>query len=329
MSDSIGSIANSPASSVADVPIDSPNAFPQPPFRAVEKWDCHRTTGIPPETVEAATNVHRPFARGFARSLAAYLRSVVELEPSGERQTTYKELAPTLTPATLTIALPVESQPYPVLVLVETAIATPCLDLLLGGSGEKPPERNELTDVDVQVFAELSRMVARELQIAWQDLNLHVGSQVSVGKAARRAIPATGKVLILDFAMKIDKHSGTMSLLLAAPLVETMVQAMEVPVKLPEAASRRTIGKEFDAALGNVSVSMELVLPLMQVQIGDLVRLAPNSVLVLPLRASQPARLAVAGREIFSAVPARSGTWRAAKIETILKTSDPERAEPQ
>lgn len=50
--------------------------------------------------------------------------------------------------------------------MLDSAIAAPCLDLLLGGSGEKPLERAELTDVDAQILSEMSRMVARELQIA-------------------------------------------------------------------------------------------------------------------------------------------------------------------
>jgi len=300
-------------------------------FQSVQKWDGQAGGGVPPIAVEFVSNRHRPFARGLARALSVYLRALVEIEPAPAREMLCEQLGESFTPGSLSVAIKVESQPSPAFVRIDASIAATCLDLLLGGSGEKPLDRPELTDVDVQILSEMSRMVAQELQIAWHELNLRVQADPIVGKIARRMIPATGRVLILDFKMKLGENEGNISLLLNPSLVEWMSKSADVPVLAATSSPDATMSKEFGDALSNMSVSAELVLPPMRVAIRELLELAPNSVLKLPLRADQPAHFMVGGREIFSALPARNGRWRAAKIEQSITTtgSDSRRSELQ
>ncbi|MBI3476217.1 MAG: FliM/FliN family flagellar motor switch protein [Acidobacteria bacterium] len=290
-------------------------------FRSVQKWDAQSGAGIPESSVDFVSNLHRPFARGLARSLSVYFRALVELEPSAAREMLYEQVAETLTPGSLPVALKIESHPSPVFVVIDAPIAAACLDLLLGGSGEKPLDRPELTEVDVQILSEMSRMVARELEIAWHELHLRLHSDLSVGKAARRLIPPSGRLLSLDFKMKLGENEGKISVLLNPSLVESMAKALNLPGPALAANSAPPMSKEFGDALSTMSVSTELVLPAMRVAIRDLVELGLNSLLKLPLRADQPAHLLVGGREIFSALPARNGHWRAAKIEQPIPST--------
>jgi flagellar motor switch protein FliM len=311
--------------SVAEVAQTAPRPMtaPQALFRAVEKWDGRSASGTPQETLSAITNLHRPFARGLARSLGVYLRASVEVEPSETSEAAYDQLAKVLSPGSLTIASKLELQASPVIALVDSAITSPCLDLLLGGSGDKPLERPELTDVDVQILSELSHMLSHELQIAWRDFDLRLHSDVSTGKIARRMLPQAGRVLILALKIKLGENVGNLNLLLPPSVVESMLDRVDVPLVADANEAGTPVSQEFSNALSDITVPMELVLPAMKISIRELVQLSENSVLVLPLRANQPAQLVVAGREIFSAIPARSGNWRAAKIETpIVNTAD-------
>jgi flagellar motor switch protein FliM len=322
MTDSIGNVTNLSAPEVAQT---HARAIPasQPFFRAVEKWDGRSASGMPQETLAAVTNPHRPLARGLARSLGVYLRASVEVEPSEAYEAAYDQLENVLAPGSLTIASKLELQASPVIVLVDAAITSTCLDLLLGGSGEKPLERVELTDVDVQILSELSRMLSHELQIAWQDFDLRLHAEVSTGKIARRMIPQAGRVLILTFKIKLGESTGNLNLLLPPSVVESMLDRVNISLISDRSDSKAPVSREFGNALTDITVPMELVLPAMRIPIRELLQLSENSVLTLPLRANQPAQLVVAGRELFSAIPARSGTWRAAKIEkAIVNTVD-------
>lgn len=122
-----------------------------------------------------------------------------------------------------------------------------------------------------------------------------------------------------------------MNLVLSAPIVEKILRALDTSVKTEGVGSGRTIGKDAADLLAEIPVLVELVLPAMRVPARELVSLTPNSVLTLPLQARHPASLLAAGREIFSALPARSGNTRAVKIERPILdgSSDPGRPELQ
>lgn len=303
----------------------------QSAVRSAEKWDCRKESGLSPEKISKITGFHQSFARGLARSMSVYFRTVVEVEVSGGQETRFDALDSNLEPSTLVAALRLESQTSPVLVMLDAAIAAPCLDLLLGGTGEKPLERTELTDVDVQILSEICRMVARELQIVWQELELRFRPEMSVGKAARRQINAESKLLVLAFTMKMGERAGNMNVVLPAQIVEMILHTLDTSVKTEGASSGRTIGRDSADVLADVSVLVELRLPAMRIPARELVSLALNSVLTLPLQARHPARLVVAGREMFSALPARHGNVRAARIEQPILdgNSDPGRSELQ
>jgi flagellar motor switch protein FliM len=286
--------------------------------RSAEKWDCRKESGLSPEKIGKVTSFHQSFARGLARSMSVAFRSVVEVEVSGAQETRFDELDAGIEASTFVAVLPLESQPSSVLVMMDWAIGAPCLDLLLGGSGEKLLERTELTDVDVQILSEMSRMIAGELQIAWRELELRFRPDLSVGKAARRLIKAGSKLLILAFTVKMGEKAGNINVALPAQIVEVILHTLDASVKTDGPASGRTIGNDSADILADIPVLVELTLPAMRVPARELVSLVLNSVLTLPLQARHPARLVVAGREMFSALPARHGNVRAAKIEKAI-----------
>ena len=295
-----------------------PGTWGPPVFRSVERWDSGSGAGIPQEALEAVVACHRPLARSLSRSLSVYLRAVAEVELAAAQEVLYSQFAESLTPAALTSALRLDTQPSPVIIVLDAALTSPCLDLLLGGSGENPLERSELSDVDVQVLSELIRLVSQDLSATWQDLELRFQPEVAIGKAARRAIPQSGRAMALNFTVKLGEKTGFLQLVLNASLVETMRQILNIPVRSAPSPSDGVMSPGLQQAMSEISVAAELVLPPLRVPIRELVQLAPNSVLTLPLRADQPAHLVVEGRNLFSALPARSGSWRAARLNRMM-----------
>ncbi len=59
----------------------------------------------------------------------------------------------------------------------------------------------------------------------------------------------------------------------------------------------------------------------MPIRVGELLALRAGDVLTLKRPAASPVELSVGGRTTFSALPVRSGNWRAAQISGLVATS--------
>lgn len=297
----------------------APEPVPGPIFQSVEKWDCRKSSALTAEEIRAITAFHGSFARGLARSLGLFLNTAVELESAGGREGSFGEILAAAPQGSLFATFCFDHQPLPVLVQVDNTLAASLLEFLLGGSGGQETARVELTDLDLKMLSEVCRRVGEELQGAWRDLNLHLRPEMTVERDGRRLLPATTGVLALTFGVKLASCAGALTLLLGASIVDRVLHAMDSSAAPPAPAAASTIGSECRHLLGEIPIQVSLELPDFRIPVRDLTHLAPDSVLSLPIAVNQPAKLMIAGRAAFSALPVRNGASRAARLNSELE----------
>jgi len=286
-------------------------------FRDVEKWDYRRSSGLLQTKSDALVRFYQGFVRNLSRSLGVFLSTPVEMELSETKESIYDDFLATLTPGSFMTSFRLEAQPVPLILHLNAEIASPILDLLLGGTAESACSRSELSDVDAHVLAEVSRVIARELEISWRAPELKLRNEMSLSKAARQQLAGSAAVLLVSVNVKLAGAAGLISIVQPSTIAESVMRGFELHSE-QIASPGITIAQQSTESLRQITVNAELVLPPVRVPIRVLTSLEENSVVALPLAADQPAMLAVAGLGIFSALPVRRGNVLAAKLEKAM-----------
>ena len=287
-------------------------------FQSVEKWDFRKSSALTTGNIRAIAGFHGAFARGMSRSLAFLLSTGVEIGPAAGRETLFGDVTARAPQGTVFAVFYPELQPLPVILQLDGTLVSTVLDLLLGGTGDQAMARVELTDLDIRMLSEIGRLVASELQAVWRDLGVRLKPEADLEQDIRRQLPAAAGVLALTFGVKLASCDSSMSLLLSSAMVDRIVQSVEACTKQVEVAPAATLGSERSELLREVPVQIALELPALRVSVRDLTNLAPGLVLQLPLAANQLAKVLVAEQEVFTASPVKSGSWRAAKIDSSM-----------
>ncbi len=119
---------------------------------------------------------------------------------------------------------------------VELALASPIVDLLLGGTGRSEPERT-LTDVEDLIMVSVVQMMTKELNVAWMPVGLHFTfeKRESTGQVARM-MPAGEKTLCVCFEVNMPEARGVISLCLPSVVLNTILRKLISETSAPTAA---------------------------------------------------------------------------------------------
>ena len=298
------------ASARADATADAP----QPSASSSEAFNFGRGGGISNEQMRAIATVNDLFARNLMQSVGAWLRIEYKMTMVSAEQMAYTEFVERLTEDTHICSIRLEPLGAMGLIEVELALASPMIDLLLGGKGRAEPVR-PLTDIEELVMVSVSQMIVKELNIAWSGVGLQFGlerreSTQQVG----RMMPAGEKTLCVCFEVQTPEVQGMMNVCLPAVVLNTILRRLNSGRDRP-----RRIAEEVKARVRELmafsKVPTVLQFPPMRLQARRIAELEIGSVLRLPLARHQSAELKVLGFAFGSACPVRTGEHRGARME--------------
>jgi flagellar motor switch protein FliM len=188
------------------------------------------------------------------------------------------------------------------------------LDCLMGGAGNAPQTARDLTDIERQTTKEIVKLIAQELQKAWQaySIEVKVGSSQSPEELLH-TLPESATVLVPTFAINIAQASGQFALMLPIPCIAPflkptgkIVSALGVPAS--------TMSARLSAELLENCFPLDLVMAEGRLSAKQVLNLGVGQVVSLGVPAQSPARLNIGGKTAFSALPVRAGDHRAAQL---------------
>jgi flagellar motor switch protein FliM len=202
------------------------------------------------------------------------------------------------------------------LVEVELTLASPIVDLLLGGKGRAEPPR-PLTDIEDLIMTSVVQMIVKELNVAWQSVGLQycfdkreTASQVS------RMMPAGEKTLCVSFEVTMPEARGMLNLCLPAVVLNTILRKLIAGHARPRSRSAEVRGRVREL-VGESTLAAVLQFAPVRLKAHEIAALAPGSMLRLPLPRHAAAELRVGGLPLWRARPVKVGEHRGARMEPL------------
>jgi flagellar motor switch protein FliM len=299
------------AAANAGLPVAADGIAGEPP---VVPFNFSRAGQISNEQLRAIATVNDLFARNLMHTVGAWLRTEFQVALVSGEQMAYNEFVDRVPESAYVSSVRLEPLGAPGLIEVELALASPIIDLLLGGRGVAQPER-PLTDIEDLMMSSVVQMMVKELNVAWQPVGLHVTFDKRESSAqVARMMPAGEKTLCVSFEVKMPEARGTLNLCLPAVVLNTILRKLITEHARPRRRSAE--GKlRVRELVGGSTVGAVLQFPPVRLRAKELAGLKPGAVLRLPLPRHAPAELRVGGLALGAARAVRMGEHRGARIE--------------
>lgn len=211
---------------------------------------------------------------------------------------------------------------------VDSLVMLALLDCLMGGTGDTAQTARELTEIEKQMSTEIVKVIAQELQSAWQSYGVEVkiGSQQSPDQLLH-TMPHSATALVPTFAINVAQVNGKFQLMLPIPSIAPFLKAAPGKTVIPLDVPTSTMSPRLSGELLRTSFSVDLTTANGRVPAKQILDLAVGQIINLGTSAERPVVLNVGGRPAFSASPVRAGDSRAAqlleRIASYSQTSTP------
>lgn len=289
----------------------------------VELWDVRRAGQIRREQLQAITQLHEGFARSLTHSLGAYLRVVFAATLVSAEHLTYREFLDRIPETTYLAACRLEPMGVNGALQLDLKVLFPIIDLLLGGEGKSLAEAREITEIEEEIVESVARIVCRDLGTAWQAVNLEVEFEKRLDQMeAQRLLLPEDKTLSLSFEITVLEERSGLNLAVPVSVSHALLRKISAEQSDRRPRGRSDWRERLKLRLLECPFPVELSAHGLSAAVGELSQLEAGQILSLGRSVAQPASMQVAGVEMFSAVPARSGNTRAAKILASVRNSE-------
>jgi flagellar motor switch protein FliM len=286
----------------------------------LESYNFSRAGQISNEQMRAISTVNDLFARNLMHTLGAWLRTPLRIKLVAGEQLPFKEFLERLSIHTYVCSLRLEPLGAVGLLELELAIASPIVDVLLGGVGKAWPVR-ELTDIEEAILTSVVQVAVQELNLAWQSVGLEfVFEKRETDAAVARMMTPGEKTLCVSFEARMPEAQGVLNLCLPAVVLNAILRRLIAEGDRPRRRSKEAQIRMREL-LGQTKFGTWLQLPPMRLRASDVAALAPGTVIRLPLPKTAASEFRVGGLNLGCAHPVRTGEHRGAQLESCI---DPE-----
>lgn len=295
------------------------DATPASPELAVETYNFSRAGQISSDQMRAIGTVNDLFARNLMHTVGAWLRTEFRVALVSGEQMAYTEFVDRIPEKTYVSSVRLEPLGAPGLLEVELALASPIVDLLLGGTGGAEPER-PLTDIEDLIMVSVVQMIVKELNVAWQPVGLHYTFDKRESSAqVARMMPAGEKTLCICFEVNMPEARGVINLCLPSVVLNTILRKLITETSRPRRRSPE-MNIRVRELLGETTVGAVLQFPPVRLRARELSAIEPGYVLRLPVPRHAAAELRVGGLSLARARAVRMGEHRGARLEPLVHT---------
>ncbi|HMF65442.1 MAG TPA: flagellar motor switch protein FliM [Edaphobacter sp.] len=280
-----------------------------------ERYSFSRAGQISNDQMRAISTVNDLFARNLMHTLGAWLRTPLKVKLVSGEQLPFSEFLERLSPLTYICSVRLEPLGAVGLLELDLALASPIVDVLLGGTGRAGQVR-ELTDIEEAILTAVVQVVVQELNLAWQPVGLEFAFEKRETEAqAARMLTLGEKTLCVSFEVRMPGVQGVLNLCLPAVVLNAILRRLIAEGDRPRRRSRDSAARMREL-MGEAKVGAVLQFPPMRLRAVELAALEPGTILRLSLPRHEAAELRVGGLSLGRAYPVRAGEHRGAQLES-------------
>ena len=289
--------------------------------KEAESYHFSRAGQISTEQMRVITTVNDLFARNLMHTLGAWLRTEFQVNALPSDQMNFEECVGHLVDPTYLCSIRLEPLGAIGLMEVDLRLASPIVDLLLGGTGRSEAPR-ALTDIEELILGSVVRLVVKELNTAWHPVGLQFTFEKRATSAqAARMLPAGERTLAVGFEVRMPEATGVLTLWLPAVVLSTILRRLVEERDRPRRRSEE-VRRRVRELIGSASVGAVLRTPPVRLRACEIADLVPGMVLRLTVQKHIPAELRVGGLMLARARPVRVGEHRGARLEPAVPAGD-------
>jgi flagellar motor switch protein FliM len=203
---------------------------------------------------------------------------------------------------------------------LELSLATPIVDLLLGGTG-RTEQLRALTDIEELIMESVVKMMVKELNIAWQPVGLVFSFEKrEMGAHVARIMSSGEKTLCVSFEVRMPEARGALTMCLPAVVLNTILRKLIADRDRPRRRSNE-IRQRVRELMGEAMIGTTLQFPPVRMRAREIAALHEGMVLRLPVPRHAAAELRVGGMALGRARPVRMGEHRGARMEAPERES--------
>ena len=204
----------------------------------LERYDFSRAGQISNDQMRAISSVNDLFARNLMHTMSTWLRTPFKMKLVAGEQLPFSEFLERLSSPSYICSIRLEPLGAVGLLELELALASPIVDVLLGGVGRAWPTR-ELTEIEEAILTSVVQMAVRELNLAWQSVGLEfVFEKRESEPAVARMLTAGEKTLCVSFEARMPEAQGAMNLCLPAVVLNAILRRLISEGDRPKRRSR-------------------------------------------------------------------------------------------
>lgn len=271
------------------------------------------------ESTRQLRSMHETFARTLSHSLDLFLGSPVEVKLVKIDQVGAREFSAAMASGSYLVPFSLLPMQDRVIARFENGLLFPLLDLLLGGPGEPVEQVRELTEIDEELFRSVTELIGAQLERAWRGSTVSVTPLISVKPALTGQLFAMEeRVVILQFEIRLATVVSAFALALPVSFSSSLVRSHGDAGRRNEAHANARL--RFRERVLQCDMPLSVDLAELCIPLGEVVRLEVGSVLNLRTPFQTPILLRVSGHPIFEATPVRRGEYKAAQLNSALKS---------
>lgn len=302
--------------------------------RQIKNYDFRRPEKFSRDQLRTLRGIHDQLIRLLNSSLAAHLRTNVDMTLTAVEQVSYEEFTAQTQEGNLIYIVQLDPLPAPVLMEVGTPLVFASLDRLLGGMGRRLEREREPTEIEKALFREnWLGPVLDAVTTAWQTIITLTPSVTGVETNAgfvHIALPSDVVVEVLLDAT-IGDAQAPVRLCYTYATLEPIIPQLDTQRLIAQGVARRRQddGARVRRGLDHITVPLVAQLGTAEVTVEELLGLRQGDVIRLDTLVDHEIDVLVNGELKYHARPGLKRHRLAARITATVETGDAELTQEQ
>ena len=293
------------------------------PQRQVTLYDFKRPNRVSKEQLRAFRGVHDKMARSLSSQISSIMRSIVEIQLHSVDQMTYGEFLMSLPNPTSFNVFSMKPLEGSGVVEINPSIAFPMLDRLLGGKGDPYDASREFSDIELNLFETILRVVMATLKEAWGPV-MEVYPSIESKESSPNVVQIVAQneiVVMVVMEIIIGHSSGMMNICYPVISLEPILPKLASrDLMLNETNSKKSRNTELQILLGGAKVNLEANLGESELTLRDVLDLEVGDVIRLNSPADDTVIVSIDGKDRFKGEIGLRRFRKSVEIIEIIET---------
>lgn len=273
----------------------------------VKVYDFRSPQKFSKDHIRTLELIHDNFARIISNYLTAQVRVNVKVRIETVEQITYEEFIHSVQNPTIMTLFKMPPLTGTILFESNPQFAFQVIDIMLGGTGERPIISKEFSDIDKKIMLQLTSGMIDNLKLAWEDI-LNVETEVEgieTNPAINQTLAPNEPVALINFSVEIGKSNTYLNLCIPYLSLEKVLDKLVVQYwfKNEDEEKYDESRQKLENGLNPVEVNLSAELGRASLTVDDFLRLGRGDIIKLDNRCTNPVKLYVEDQESYYAKP--------------------------